>query len=275
MQASIPSPFSVAAAGAVEFLATVAQLTQLRQLCLDQINLHAIEDHHLAITTYARPHPGVVIFINTRDQYTRLQPFSALTASDHLERLVLVYRDDDTEPETKTQPVPMESFGFMFPYDSSRQLLGLTELVLDAYGPDRDPLEPFHADGDRSFYNEDLSESGGCLFDVDLQRLASCCPNLKRLTLNGVVHVDWQLDIYTDEDFAFHVRVMQRRLPLTHLCPGGPWLIDDIAAVIACMTSLHSLQLHNAPLLTARGLERITALQQLQELRLDFVGCLV
>lgn len=261
------------AAGASELLAAIAQLTQLRQLSLDHINLHAIEYQHIRHDYY----PITVSDLLSSSgpcKHAHLQPFSALTASGKLERLELVYRDGAAPADTR-QPLPLGSLYYMFP--ANRKLQGLTELVLDALGPERDAWEGIgDPDEEDDFseqwdftlsYDVDTTESSACLTDSDVERIAACCPNLKRLTLSGVL----ESEVYSD-DVAKSFRAVQRRLQLTHLCLGGPWLTNNTAAVIAGMTTLHSLQLHNAPVLMANGLERLTALRQLRELQLNHVG---
>jgi hypothetical protein len=272
-QVQVTSQHSIAAAGASELLSAIAQLTKLRQLSLDQINLHAMEDntrrHHVYPITV-----GDLLNSSGPCSPTHLQPLSALTASDQLERLKLVYNDFCAAPADKPQPLPLGSVQYMLP--PGRKLLALTELVLEAYGPGLDAWEGVGGDEEDDFSEQwdftlsddiDTTESSACLAAHDVEAIAACCPNLKRLTLNGVL----DSDPYSD-DVARSFRAVQRRLQPTHLCLGGPWLTNNTAAVLARMTSLHSLQLHNAPQLAANGLKRLTALQQLRKLRLDFVG---
>lgn len=272
-QVRVTSPNSTEAAAASELLAAIAQLTRLRHLSLNQVNLPAIEGEY----NYNAGHPFTVsdLLSSSGPVYAHLQPFSALTASDQLERLELVFRDDGAVPADKRQPVPLGSIQYMLP--PGRKLLGLTELVLDAFGPAQDAWEGFGDDGEEYDFSEhwdctpdddiDTTESSACLTDGDVEAIAASCPNLKRVTLNGVV----ESDVYSD-DVAKSFRAMQHLPQLTHLCLGGPWLTNNTAAVVAGMTGLHSLQLHNAPALMANGLQRLTALQQLRELLLDFVG---
>jgi hypothetical protein len=265
------------AAGATELLSAIAQLTQLRELSLDQINLHAIEQEQIRHTYY--PITVSDLISSSGPCNTHLEPFSALTASTKLERLELVFRDINQAPASKPQPLPLGSFQFMFPLN--RKLQGLTELVLDAFGPECDAWEGVgnydEGDLERDFSERwdwdlsdelDTTESSACVKDDDVESIAACCPNLKRLTLNGVVE-----SVEYSDSVARSFRALQRRLQLTHLCLGGPWLTNNTAAVIAGMTSLRSLQLHNAPQLASNGLQALTALRQLRELQLDYVGC--
>jgi hypothetical protein len=256
----------------LELLPPIAQLTKLHQLSLHQMPLvfRPIDDDDYdgygsaSQQDWEEPSEGS----GSRRSTTHLQPLSALTASDHLERLELVFRDSDVYPPGKAQPLQLHGFQYIFP--PGRQLLGLTELVVEAFGPETDAWAESWADDFQEMLlrGRDLNglESTACLTARDIKRIAFCCPNLKRLTLNGVVEVEYEHAV------AKSFRAVQRQLQLTHLCLGGPWLTNNTAAVIAGMTSLHSLQLHNAPVLMANGLERLTALQQLQELQLNHVG---
>jgi hypothetical protein len=168
----------------------------------------------------------------------------------------------------KPQPVPLRSFADMF--QPGRKLLGLTELVVDVFGPEKDAWGPTWADDFQEMLlrGRDMNglESTACIRARDVLRIAACCPNLKRLTLNGVLEVEYENAVSSS------FRAMQGLQQLTHLCLGGPWLTNNTAAVVAGMTNLRSLQLHNAPVLMANGLERLTALQQLRSLQLKHIG---
>jgi hypothetical protein len=75
------------AAGAAELLSALAQMTNLRRLELTEINLQALDDLSRA-AWQADVENGGGIFRNM----DHLQQYSALTASDQLESLVLCYR---------------------------------------------------------------------------------------------------------------------------------------------------------------------------------------
>jgi hypothetical protein len=75
------------AAGAAELLSALAQMTHLRRLELTEINLEALDDLSRA-AWQAELENGGGVFRNL----DHLEQYSALTASDQLESLVLRYR---------------------------------------------------------------------------------------------------------------------------------------------------------------------------------------
>jgi hypothetical protein len=94
----------------VQLLTALAQLMNLRKLNLTNIMLNDVGDYSGAVQP-----DGVVP--------GRLSPFSALTASSHLESLVLAYTDTH-KGDRPIQPLPQGAVAVMFP--PGRQLNALT-----------------------------------------------------------------------------------------------------------------------------------------------------
>lgn len=256
------------AAGASELLAALAQLTQLRRLELFEINLEAVERHARAVHVAQGGAPW------TFTTFTHLRQFSSLTASDQLESLVLTYRDE----QPQLQPLPRNCIEEMFP--PGRQLLQLTELVLDALCPeDLEGFVTYVQEG--SIWDSDDDEDDWearerrdpwvnfwSVDPMDLPHIWEACPNLRRLTLNSVLPSEYE----SGQCICREVRRLSQLRGLTHLCLGGPWILNQTAAALAEVTRLRSLKLVNTPCLRAAGLEKLTALRRLRRLEVSAVG---
>jgi len=243
------------AAGARALLTALAQLTQLKSLDLSNIYLTAIHDYHVST------HDMHDLFFMPMMSITshHLRPFSALTASSHLQRLSLSYWDS----VMKVQPLPRITFRERL-LRPGRPLLGLTELVVDALDPEiLDDLAGIDDDAiDKRF------AAFWFLEPWDINVIAVSCPNLKHLTLNCVLS-----GCAEDSEEALKGLVMlQERLQLQTLCLGGPWICNEDAAVLGTMTSVTALELHNAPWLRSKGLQRLVSLRQLRRLELHCIG---
>jgi hypothetical protein len=140
-----------------------------------------------------------------------------------------------------------------------------TELVIDGF--DREVIDDVFGDPDDSVHEQDNDpyEHYWALDSWDVNVKAACCPNLRRLTLNSVIAPH-------NEGMEASLRRLRRQLQLTHLCLGGPWLTNSTAPVLATMTGLRSLALHNSPYLRANGIEKLTALRQLRSLDVCGLG---
>jgi hypothetical protein len=106
-----------------------------------------------------------------------------------------------------------------------------------------------------------------CVDPMDLDAMRDACPNLQRLTLNSVMPSEYKCL----QASITAIRKL-RSLPLTHLCVGGPWLVNQTAVALAELTNLRSLKICNTQTLRAAGLEKLTALKRLRHLGFEGVG---
>jgi hypothetical protein len=67
-----------------------------------------------------------------------------------------------------------------------------------------------------------------CVDPMDLDAMRDACPNLQRLTLNSVMPSEYKCL----QASITAIRKL-RSLPLTHLCVGGPWLVNQTAVALA------------------------------------------
>lgn len=112
--------------------------------------------------------------------------------------------------------------------------------------------------------NWTLPGTPGVSLPVDISLIAAACPALESLTLNSVV-----------EPVANCARCLEQTQQLRCLRGlnlGGLWLNDPATPALAGMTRLQKLQLHNAPRMTAGGLDELTALTRLRQLLAQQLG---
>lgn len=267
--AQVEDDLAKEAGGASDLLAALAHMQHLRQLDLHQINLQCIVEHQkdMQYAEYEAEHDmedgmGQWKFRATSDMSFKTQ-FRSLTASSRLERLAIAYRD----LEIRVQPLPRHPCVLKeVMLRPGQRLLHLTELVID--GCDREVIDNVFGDPDAAAHKQrgDPYEHYWCLDSWDVNAIATCCPNLQRLTLNSVIAPH-------DEGMERSLRKLRRDLQhLQFLGLGGPWITNATVPVLAAMTGLSGLQLCNSPYIRANGIEKLTALRRLRSLDVCGLG---
>eukprot|EP00775_Hariotina_reticulata_P000591 gene591-875_t len=197
---------------------------------LRELRVLDITDDNAQLGGGVQPLPAAQV-----EQYSKLLP-----ASSQLSSVTFT----TSNSQMLTQEGCMEQV-----FNPARQLDSLKELVLDLSFPAAaDENEP--------------DEPQSVFATLQLLNLASCCPNLTKLHLPGLILPG------ADKRILLHWKKS-----LTSLAVGGIAFTDaSVTAVLLKMTNLHELIIKNSPSVSDLGLLSLTALTKLTELKVANCG---